>query len=134
MFTNALRFIKGLLGSLGTVAPILGAFGVVFPPAAIAGIPIAIGLMTAAEEAFGDGSGPVKKAAVTAGLTAFTEAMANASTGGQKETWAAFTPEVVSATIDVIATTANQIAAVAGGVPVFDDSVFERMKIGGYTA
>lgn len=128
MFTKALNFIKGLFGSAGVIAPILTLFGVAIPPVAIAAIPMAIGLMTAAEDALGDGTGAIKKSAVTAGVTAFADQIKAVSTGGQAETWNAMTPDVVSALIDTIATTANQIADAAGSAPVFDETKWNETK------
>ena len=129
IFTKALSFIKGILGGAGVITPILALFGVAFPPAAMAVIPLVIGLMGQAEEALGDGTGPVKKAAVEAGAVAFVEGMQTVSTGGQKETWESITPETVSVLIDTIATVANGISKVSGGNPVFDDSQFEINKM-----
>lgn len=124
-FTKALAIIKSVLGSSTVIAPILAAFGVTIPAAATAAIPAAITLMTAAEEAFGDGTGTIKKAAVTKGLVAITEGMQEVSTGGQAETWAAVTPEVISTTVDTIASVANQIAETLDADPVFDSSTFQ---------
>lgn len=118
MFTKALNIIKGLLAGAGALAPILALFGVAVPPAAAAAIPATIGLMTAAEEALGDGTGPIKKEAVVAGMGAFTSVMQNVSTGGQKETWDKVTPEVISISIDTLSTVANNIAVELGHDPV----------------
>jgi hypothetical protein len=134
MFTKALSFIKSLFGSFSGIAPLLALFGVAVPPVAIAAIPIAIGLMDAAEQAFGDGTGAIKKEVVSAGLTAFSEKMTELSTGGQKETWATITPNV-GAMIDTIATVANNIAAASGSAtPIFTDDEWEKRKLGIFTS
>jgi hypothetical protein len=137
-FAKALNFLKGLIGSFGMLAPIIGAFGVVVPPAAIALAPVVITLMQKAEEALGDGTGPLKKAAVTDGVVAFATKMAEVSTGGQKDTWTAITPSVVSTTIDALAATANQIStSIGSGNPIFDSSVSDlatRTMAGGKDA
>jgi hypothetical protein len=124
MFTKALAVIKSVLGSSSVIAPILAAFGVAIPPAAVAAVPAAITLMTAAEEAFGDGTGPIKKAAVTEGLVAIAGGMQKVSTGGQAETWAKVTPDVISTTVDTIAAVANDIARQMDADDVFDASTF----------
>lgn len=124
MFTKALSIIKSVLGSTGVIAPILAAFGATIPGAAIAAVPAAITLMTAAEEAFGDGTGPIKKAAVTEGLVAIADGMQKVSTGGQAETWAKVTPDVIGTTVDTIAAVANDISEQMGGSAVFDASTF----------
>ena len=129
MFTKALSFIKGILGSASIITPILALFGVAIPPVALAAVPIVTGLMNQAEDALGDGTGPLKKAAVEAGVLGFVEGMQNASTGGQKETWDKISPETVSALIDTIATVANGISKVSGGSTVFDDSQFDLNKM-----
>lgn len=129
-FSKALMTVKGLLTSTAFLAPILATFGVVIPPVAIAAIAPTIALMDAAERSLGDGTGPLKKEAVTAGMVAFSDVMKTTSTGGQKETWERTTPEVVSVIVDAIATTANMIAKTANSEPVFDDSMYEAMKYG----
>ncbi len=129
IFTKALSFIKGILGSAGIITPILALFGVAVPPVALAAVPIVIGLMTKAEEALGDGTGPIKKAAVEAGVLGFADAMKEVSTGGQKETWEQITPEMISKLIDTVATVANGISKSSGGSVIFDDSQFEINKI-----
>lgn len=121
MFTKALNILKGLLAGAGTLAPILSLLGVAIPPVAVAAIPATIGLMTAAEEALGDGTGPLKKEAVVAGVQSFTNVMQTVSTGGQKETWDKVTPEVVTTMIDAVATAANGIAKELGSDPVFSE-------------
>lgn len=126
MFNKILGVLKSIFTNVPAIVPILGAFGVVVPPVAIAAVPLAIGLMEKAEEALGDGTGPLKKQAVQAGVNAFAGAMAEYSTGGQKETWQALTPEVVGTLIDGIAGVANALAE----KPVFDNSAFENMKAG----
>ncbi len=130
MFSKALGFIKTVLGSTGVLAPILALFGVAIPPAAIAAVPLAITMMDEAEKALGDGTGPLKKEAVTKGMVAFSEAMQTVSTGGQAETWQKVTPDVVSTLIDTVANVANGMAKATDKAPVFDDSQFERMKAG----
>lgn len=110
-FTKALSFIKGVLGSAGVL------------------VPIVIGLMTSAENAMGDGTGALKKAAVTAGVVGFTDSMKEISTGGQKETWEQITPDMVSGLIDTVATVANGISKVSGGEIIFDDSRYEMSKL-----
>ena len=129
IFTKALSFIKGILGSASVITPILALFGVAIPPAALAVVPMVLGLMNQAEEALGDGTGPLKKAAVEAGAIGFVEGMQVASTGGQKETWEKITPETVSVLIDTIATVANGISKVSGGNQIFDDSQFDINKM-----
>lgn len=129
-FADGLTKIKMILLSLSGIAPLLTLFGVAIPPLAIAAVPATIALMGAAENALGDGTGPLKKQAVTAGMTAFAGTMQAASTGGQKETWDKFTPEVTGALIDTIAAVANSVAVASNSEPVFDDSVFEAMKAG----
>jgi len=131
MFSKILGVFRTIFSAGAYLTPVLAAFGVVIPPVAIASVPLMTVLMDKAEEAFGDGSGPLKKAAVTEGITAFSSKMAELSTGGQKETWAALTPEVISATIDGLAGAANAIAKATQAAPVFDDSQFELMKQGG---
>jgi hypothetical protein len=128
MFSKALDFLKGLIGSFSLLAPILAAFGVVIAPQAIALAPVAVAMMNAAEAALGDGTGPLKKEAVTAGMTAFVAGMAAVSTGGQKETYEKIDAVGVSTLIDTIATVGNNIAATAGQAPVFDNSIFEQMQ------
>lgn len=132
MFTKALSFIKTVLGSAGIFAPILAAFGVAIPPVAIAAVPLVVSLMTEAENALGDGTGPLKKAAVTNAANAFVDTMKTVSTGGQAETYQKFTPEIVDTLIDTIATVANGISKQTGGNPVFDDSEWEKIKGGQY--
>lgn len=130
MFQKALKVVKGILGTASVISPILALFGVTIPAAAITAIPAVISFMTAAEDALGDGTGPLKKKAVTEGMVAFSSAMATVSTGGQQETWKAITPDVISNTIDGVASVANAIAKASGGNIVFDDTVFENMKMG----
>jgi len=131
MFSEILGVFRTIFSAGAYLTPIFAAFGVVIPPAAIAAVPLATILMDKAEEAMGDGQGALKKAAVTEGLTAFSSKMAELSTGGQKETWAALTPEVISATIDGLAGAANAIAKATQVAPISDDSRFEIMKQGG---
>jgi hypothetical protein len=128
MFTKALSFIKSILGSAGLVAPILAACGVTVPTLIPTLIPMIISLMTSAEEALGDGTGPLKKVAVTAGAVAFVDNMKELSTGGQKETWSTITPDVVGVLVDSIATVANAVGETTGGGMVFDDTEWERVK------
>ena len=124
MFAKALGLIKNVLASAGALAPILALFGVAIPPAAVAAVPLAITMMTEAEKALGDGTGPLKKEAVTTGLVAFSEAMQKVSTGGQAGTWAKITPEVTSTLVDTIASVANGIAKGTDKLAVFDDSMY----------
>jgi hypothetical protein len=125
MFSKVLSFLKMVIGSAGVLAPVLAAFGVVIPPVAIAILPLMTDLMGHAEDAMPTaGSGAIKKAAVTAGVTGFVNSMAQLSTGGQKETYQKITSEMVSGLIDTVAAVANGIAQ----KPVFDDSAFEAMK------
>jgi len=124
MFSKALSFIKSLIGSAGVIAPILTLFGVAIPPVAIAAAPLVINLMNEAENALGDGTGPLKKKAVTNAANAFVDTMKTVSTGGQADTYAKLTPEVVGTLVDTIAGVANNIAAQTGASkPVFDDGV-----------
>jgi hypothetical protein len=123
-FLKALDVITGILSGAGVLAPILAALGVAVPPAAVAAVPATVTMMKAAEEALGDGTGLLKKAAVTKGAVAFVEGMQEVSTGGQKETWERVTPEAVGATVDVIAGVANQIAEAFEVDDVFDASTF----------
>ena len=78
IFTKALSFIKGILGSASVITPILALFGVAIPPAALAVVPMVLGLMNQAEEALGDGTGPLKKAAVEAGAIGFVDGAGSA--------------------------------------------------------
>jgi hypothetical protein len=129
-FTDVLSKIKAILLSLSGLAPLLSLVGVAIPPVATVALPATIALMGAAEAALGDGTGPLKKEAVTAGMVAFSDAMKKVSTGGQKETWEQFTPEVVSASIDVIANVANTASIVTGGDVLFDDSIYDFKTMG----
>ena len=129
-FVEALGKIKAILSSLIGIAPILSLFGVSVPQAAVVGVPAVVALMNAAEESLGDGTGPLKKKAVMSGAVAFTETMKQVSTGGQKETWEQFTPELVGKTIDVIADVANTVSLVTGGDMVFDDSIPDAKILG----
>jgi hypothetical protein len=124
MFQKALNIIKTIFTTTGFFAPLLSLFGVTIPPVALSLAPVAVSLMTAAEDALGDGTGPLKKAAVTSGLVAFAGAMKEVSTGGQKETWNVITDESISTLIDTVATVANGISK----TEVFDDSAYEQMK------
>lgn len=127
MFLSILGFIGKVLGSVNTIGSILSIFGVEIPEKVKAVVPLVSDLMRRAEEAKGDGQGPIKKAAVEAAANAFVSVMATASTGGQKETYEGITPEAVSSLIDGIASLANSFAE----KPVFDDTQFETMKQGG---
>lgn len=129
MFVKALGLIKSILGSAGFITPILAACGVAVPALIPALIPMIISLMSSAEEALGDGTGALKKAAVTAGTIAFADNMKTLSTGGQKETWENVTPDMVGVLVDSIATVANEISEISGGNAVFDDTdEWERVK------
>lgn len=129
-FVSALGKIKAILSSLMGIAPILSLFGVAVPQAAVVGVPAMVALMNAAEDALGDGTGPLKKQAVTNGMVAFTETMKQVSTGGQKETWEQFTPELVGTAIDVIADVANTVSVATGGDVVFDVSELDPRALG----
>jgi hypothetical protein len=124
-FLNAL---KSLLSGAGLLTPILAMFGITIPPVALAVIPLVTTLMGKAEEALGDGTGALKKEAVTAAVVGFTDVMKTASTGGQAETWKEITPDMVSGLIDTVATVANNISKGTGGEAVFDDTQFELNK------
>lgn len=100
------------------------------PQAAVVGVPAMVALMNAAEDALGDGTGPLKKQAVTNGMVAFTETMKQVSTGGQKETWEQFTPELVGTAIDVIADVANTVSIETGGEAVFDVTGLDAKVLG----
>lgn len=124
-FLNAL---KTLLSGASLLTPLLALFGVALPPAAILAIPMVTKLMGIAEEAYGDGSGPLKKAAVTSFVNTAIVDTASFSTGGQAETLSKLTPDLVSTLIDTIATVSNSISKVSGGDIVFDNSQFELNK------
>jgi len=103
-------FFKNLLAMAQQLLPVAVLFGLKSTPelaAAQAAAPVAIALMDAAETAMGDGMGAQKKEAVTAGLKAFAEKMAELSTGGQKETWTIINGVDMGGLIDSIAATAN---------------------------
>ena len=125
--------LKSLLSGAGLLTPVLALFGISIPPVALAIIPLVVGLMGKAEEAMGDGTGALKKEAVTAAVVGFTGVMKTASTGGQKETWEEITPVMVSGLIDTIATVANAVSKGTGGDAVFDGSQFDfNRQLSGY--
>lgn len=72
--------------------------------------PVAVAMINSAESVMGDGTGVQKKAAVVAGLTAFSGAMAELSTGGQKETWTIIKDGNIGGVVDAIVGTANVVA------------------------
>jgi hypothetical protein len=123
-----LSALKSLLSGASLLTPLLALFGVVIPPVAIVAAPMIVKLMGIAEEAYGDGQGPLKKAAVTNFVSTAIADTASFSTGGQAETLAALTPELVSTLIDTVATVANSISKGTGGEAVFDDTQFELNK------
>ena len=104
-------FIAGLKKVVCALFPILsGVLAAVAPEAVIpAEIISAIpGLITVAEQIGGDGTGPVKKAAVMAGAQLIAQDITNASTGGQKATWEKYSP-AVSVLVDSIVSGINAI-------------------------
>lgn len=131
MFTKVLGVIKGLFSSSGVIVPILAACGVAVPPLAIAVLPVITGLMTTAEEAYGSGTGPLKKSFVEQGAMQIVEGMKQVSTGGQKATWEGVTPEMVGGIVDVVAKVANTISTQTGGEVVIDDSKWIASRFGG---
>jgi len=72
--------------------------------------PVAVAMINSAESVMGDGTGEAKKAAVVAGLTAFSGAMAEYSTGGQKETWNIIKDGDIGCVVDAIVGTVNAVA------------------------
>jgi len=80
------------------------------------------GLIGAAENAFGDGTGPIKKQYVMEGAQKIVATMADISTGGQKETWEAIAP-FTDGVIDAIVLGVNTIS----DTPVFDDLSYQSM-------
>ena len=103
-FSGLVRVIDGLFpilsGVMTVVAPEL-----VVPAKIIAALP---GLITTAEAALGDGSGPVKKAAVMQGAQLLAKDITDVSTGGQKATWEQYSP-MVSVLVDTIVAGVNSI-------------------------
>lgn len=120
-------FFKKLGAVMKGVLPILsGVAGFFFPQIPIAGKILAAlpGLIDSAENAFGDGTGPIKKQYVMEGAEKIVATMSDLSTGGQKETWEQIAP-LTSTIIDGIVAGVNSLA----GEVVIDDN-FEKMKEG----
>lgn len=121
-------FFKKLGQVMQGVIPILSGIATFFFPE----IPIAAkilaalpGLIDSAENAFGDGTGPIKKAYVMDGAEKLVAAMGDISTGGQKDTWETIAP-FTSSIVDGIVAGVNSLA----GEAVIDDSVLDNMKGG----
>lgn len=121
-------FFKKLGTVMKGVLPILGGIATFFFPE----IPIAAkilaalpGLIDSAENAFGDGTGAIKKQFVMEGAEKIVAAMEDLSTGGQKETWEKIAP-MTSTIVDGIVAGVNSLA----GETVFDDSVQDNMRNG----
>lgn len=126
-------FFKKLGAVVCGLAPVLGAVATIVFPAGGAAVAIGTkiigalpGLITAAENAFGDGTGPVKKQYVMEGAEKIVATMADVSTGGQKETWEKLQP-FTSTIVDSIITAANGLS----DQPIFvcDDN-YDNMKQG----
>lgn len=116
-------FFKKLAQVVRGIAPLLvTAAGFFLPgstvlPKVLTALP---GLISSAEAAFGDGTGPIKKQYVMEGAQKIVQTVAAASTGGQKETWesiAPYTDGIIEAIVLGVNTVAEQ--------PVFDDSSAE---------
>jgi hypothetical protein len=125
-----MNFFKGLASVVCGLAPILGAVASIVFPGGGAAVTIGTkvlgalpGLINSAEQAFGDGSGPIKKQFVMEGAQKIVETMQNISTGGQKETWDAIAP-LTSTVVDGIVAAVNGLS----DEPVFD--VYANMKNG----
>jgi hypothetical protein len=119
-------FFSKLGAVMKGVFPILaGVAGFFFPQIPIAGKIISAlpGLITAAEGAFGDGTGPIKKAYVMDGAEQIVATMTDLSTGGQKELWEKIAP-LTSTIVDGIVAGVNGLS----DEPVFD--VYANMKNG----
>ncbi len=78
--------------------------------------PVAVAMIQSVESVMGDGTGVQKKAAVVAGLTAFTGAMAEYSTGAQKETWEGIKSGDMGGVVDAIVGTVNAVKDVPDAV------------------
>lgn len=121
-------FFKKLGAVMKGVLPILsGVASFFFPQIPIAGKIISAlpGLIDSAENAFGDGTGAIKKQYVMEGAEKIVAAMVDVSEGGQKETWEAIAP-LTSTIVDGIVAGVNSLTE----EPVFTDN-FENMKAGG---
>ncbi len=112
VFNKALSVLKILISRAPAFINLFAALGgKASPELAVVqtAAPVALAMMDAAETALGDGTGEQKKDAVKQGMTAFADAMAEYSTGGQKETWTAVTQADIGSIIDALADTANAI-------------------------
>lgn len=126
-------FFKKLGAVVCGLAPVLSAVATIIFPGGGAALAIGTkilgalpGLITAAENAFGDGTGPIKKQYVMEGAEKIVQTMSDVSTGGQKETWNTLAP-LTSTIVDSIITAANGLSE----SPVFTDDNYEKMKAGG---
>jgi len=112
MFTQLSNVIKSLFSTATALAPMATLFGSKATPqiaAAVQLTPVILALMDAAETSLGSGTGEQKKTAVNEALKAFSSAMAQVSTGGQKETWTALQTVDTGAMIDLICAIANAV-------------------------
>jgi hypothetical protein len=103
-FSGLAKVICGLFPILSTVMTVI-APELVVPAQIISALP---GLITTAEAALGDGSGPIKKAAVMQGAQLLAKDITDMSTGGQKATWEQYSP-MVSVLVDSIVAGVNAV-------------------------
>ena len=124
-----MEWFKRLSQIVTAVAPILSTVATFFfPQIGIASKILSAlpGLIGAAEMAYGDGQGPLKKEYVLDGAERLVDAMSDVSTGGQKETWDSLKP-VTGQLIDGIVAAVN---ALAPDTITTADANIERMKAG----
>jgi hypothetical protein len=115
------QVVKGIAPVLAGVASVFLP-GIAIAPKILAALP---GLISSAENAFGDGTGPIKKQYVMEGAERIVATMTDVSTGGQKETWEAIAP-LASTIVD----------GIIAGTKIIDEDLFddygitEQMKYG----